>query len=314
MPRLNVPPSPRRPGLTLVELLIVIMILGLVGSATFRVLNKQQQAYKDGAKQAAMQRELRTTGSSLPQEMRSTSSAGLDIQDVSESAISFSANIGSGIICDFAGGSHILLPPLNGAQITLTNWYTQPVAGDSIFIYDDGPLSGSEDDSWIRRRVASVDTRPDTDCPGAPFTDPVNDVGKLRWRIGVGAGLPATVQPGTVVRFARPVRYSLYQSSASLEWYLGYEEQAPSGWTTIEAVGGPFRPYAAGDDQPSGVQLRYFDSLGVRITGNSLTDRRGISRVDVYLRTNAGLAAVTERRPNEVVDSLMMRVAIRNFK
>lgn len=313
MPRLT-HQRPRRAGLTIVELLVVIMIMGLVGSATFRVLNKQQQVYKDGSRQAAMQRELRITGSSLPQEMRSTSSAGGDIQDVSESAITFLANIGSGIICDFAGGSHVLLPPLSGAQVTLTNWYTQPVPGDSVFIYDDGPMAGSEDDTWIRRRVTSVDTRPDTDCPGAPFTDPVNDVGKLRWRIGVGAGLPVTVQAGTVVRFARPVRYSLYQSSVSRDWYLGYEEQSGAGWTTIEPVGGPFRPYAAGDYLPSGMQLRYFDSLGVRVMGNSALERRGISRVDVFLRTDAGLSSVTERRPRNVVDSLMMRVAIRNFK
>lgn len=242
------------------------------------------------------------------------SSAGGDIQDASENSITFLANIGSSIICGLPGGLNILLPPLNAAQVTLTNWYSQPVAGDQVFIYDDGPKSGSEDDVWIARDITSIDQRPATDCPGAPFTDLVNDAGKFRWRIGLGGGLPATVQPGTVVRFARPVRYSLYQSPASSEWYLGYEEQGPGGWSAIEPVGGPFRPYAAGDVQPSGVQLRYFDSLGVRITGNSVIDRRGISRVDVFLRTNAGLAAVTERRPNQVVDSLMMRVAIRNFK
>jgi hypothetical protein len=36
--------------------------------------------------------------------------------------------------------------------------------------------------------------------------------------------------------------------------------------------------------------------------------------MDIYLRTNAGLAAVTERRPNDLRDSVMMRIAVRNFK
>lgn len=313
MPRLTNTTVARR-GVTLVEMLVALMIFGLVASASFRVMNKQQQAYKDAGRQATMQRELRLAGSSLPQELRSTSSAGADFLDISEKAMTFRANIGSSVICDFSGGSHFLLPPINAANVTLTNWYTQPAVGDTMFIYDDGPLSGSEDDTWLQRPVTSVDTRPDTDCPGAPFLSPTLDAGKLRWRIGFGGGpLPSTIQIGTVVRFTRAVRYSLYQA-ASQSWYIGYEESSNSGWTAIEPVGGPFRPYVAGDVGPSGMQLRYFDSLGVRITDNSAPNRQRISRVDVYLRTNAGLAAVTERRPKDVVDSLMMRVAIRNFK
>lgn len=314
MPRLTPRVTRLRRGMTLVEMMVVLLILAIAGSAVFRVLNKQQQSYKDSAKQASMQRELRMVGSSLPAEMRSTSSAGDDITDIQEGEITFNANIGSGIICDFAGGSHILLPPLQAAQLTLTNWYTQPANGDSIFIYDDGPLSGSEDDAWLRRQVTSVDTRPDTDCPGAPYADPVGDAGKWRWRIGIGgAPLPATVTAGTVVRFGRPTRYKLYQGSSG-SWFMGYQEFTTSGWSAIEPVGGPFRPFLAGDANPSGMQLRYYDSLGVRITANSAADRQRVSRVDVFLRTNAGTAAVTERRPSEVRDSLMMRVAIRNFK
>jgi hypothetical protein len=39
-----------------------------------------------------------------------------------------------------------------------------------------------------------------------------------------------------------------------------------------------------------------------------------VSRVDVFLRTNAGIAAIKERNGNALRDSVLMRVAIRNFK
>lgn len=303
-----------RAGLTLAELLVVLTIFGILATSVTRVMVKQQQSYKDASKQASMQRELRLAGSALPAEMRSTSSAGLDIVDMQEGEITFLSNIGSGVTCGYPTSNSFLLPPLLAYELTLTNWYTQPLAGDTVFIYDDGPLSGSEDDLWLRRQITAVTPRPASDCPGAPYTHPTGDAGKTRWLITVGGGpLPATLGLGTVVRFSRPVRYRLYQGTGS-DWFMGYQEYITAGWTAIEPVGGPFQAFQAGDGNPSGLQLRYFDSTGVRLTGNSALERQSVSRIDVFLRTNAGLAAVTERRPKDVRDSLMMRVAVRNFK
>jgi prepilin-type N-terminal cleavage/methylation domain-containing protein len=312
MPRLMADRTSRmRRGFTLVEFLVVIMILGIVGGAVFRVLVKQQQSYKDSSKQAAMQRELRLAGSFLPSEIRSASSAGLDVKTMEEGEVVFLANIGSGVICDRSTVAQIIMPPLSTANVTLTNWYTQPQNGDSVFLYDEGPLSGSEDDVWVRRSIASINNS-STACPGAPYTDPVLDAGKLRWRVNLNGGaLPDSVKLGAVVRFARPMRYQLYQAS-SKEWYIGLQEYVQGGWSTMEAVGGPFRPFQAGDANPSGLQFRYFDSLGVRLASTDNPSR--LSRIDVFLRTNAGLAAVTERRPNDVRDSVMMRIGLRNFK
>ena len=71
MSRLISPEARERRGFTLVEALVVMAILAIVGTSLLRVLTKQQQSYKDSSKQAAMQRELRLTGSFLPAEMRS---------------------------------------------------------------------------------------------------------------------------------------------------------------------------------------------------------------------------------------------------
>jgi len=312
MPRLTSPSVRRsRSGFTLAEVMVTLLILGIVGGAIFKVLVKQQQSYSDTRKQADMQREIRLTSSYLPGDLRSLSSSGGDVLQMDEDKVSFLANIGSGIVCEKTSTTHFAVPPLNASDVTTTNWHSVPLPGDSVFLYDDSATTGSEDDLWQRRDVQTVDQNAGY-CPGLPYTDPVQDAGKLRFRFGVGgAGIPATVSLGSVVRFARPVRYRLYQET-SRKWYVGFEQYVSGGWTAIEPVGGPFRPYAATDAGESGLQFRYFDSLGVRIT--SLADASRLSRVDVYLRTNAGLASVTERRPNDIRDSVMMRIAVRNFK
>jgi hypothetical protein len=60
------------------------------------------------------------------------------------------------------------------------------------------------------------------------------------------------------------------------------------------------------------MQLRFYDSLGVRIT--NMANKTDVARVDVFLRTDAGASAITERKGNTLRDSVLMRVAIRNFK
>ncbi|HEV8362368.1 MAG TPA: prepilin-type N-terminal cleavage/methylation domain-containing protein [Gemmatimonadaceae bacterium] len=313
MPRLMHTDARRRAraGFSLVESLITIMILGIVGVALTRVMVKQQQSYRDTSNQANMQREIRLTSSMLPAELRSMSSSGADIIEMGEDHVTFLANIGSGIICGKIGNTHIMLTPLLSANITTTNWYSQPVAGDTVFLYNDSLSTGAEDDVWERRPVANL-TSNTTDCPGAPYTDPVLDAGKYRWRIGVaGLGVPDSVRLGAVARFARPVRYSIYQETSG-RWYIGYQEYVGGAWTTAEPVGGPYKRFIAGDANPSGLQFRYYDSLGTRLT--STAQALDVARIDAFLRTDAGLAAVTERRPRTLQDSVMMRIAVRNFK
>ena len=126
----------------------------------------------------------------------------------------------------------------------------------------------------------------------------------------VASDLPDSVKVGAVVRFTRPVRYNLYQE-ASGSWYVGLSEYTGS-WGASSPLAGPFRAYGSGDNGNSGLQFRFYDSLGVRIT--NMANKKDVARVDMFLRTNAGIAAVTERHGAALADSVLMRVAIRNFK
>ena len=301
-----------RRGLTLVELMVAILLLAIVGGGIMRVMVKQQQYYTDATRTAGAKRELRLGASVLPAELRSISSSGGDIMTMSESEMLTHAYIGSSIICKKggAGNDEIWVPPLNLAHHTLTSFVVRPQVGDTVFLFNENLLKGAQDDQWEVRSIAALDTDAG-DCLGPPYTDLVQDAPKKRFWFRLNAALPDSVKVGAVVRFSRPVRYKIYQE-ASGNWYLGLQEHVGGSWGTASPLAGPYRPFAAGDNATSGLQFRYYDSLGVRVTNMALT--KTVSRVDVFLRTNAGIAAIKERNGNALRDSVLMRVAIRNFK
>ncbi len=300
-----------RRGMTLPEVLVAIILLAIVGGGITRVMVKQQQYYKDASKTAGSKRELRLGASVLPAELRSISSSGGDILEMSESEVYMRAYIGSSIVCARTT-DNIWVPPANLARHTLTSFVTQPVVGDTVFVYNENILRGSEDDLWEMRTIIATDNSAAA-CPGAPYTDPVLDppAAKNRIRYQLDAALPDSVKVGAVIRFSRPVTYRIYQETSGA-WYLGLEEYTGGAWAAPSPVSGPYRPFASGDASPSGLQFRYYDSLGTRIT--NMNEKSRVSRVDVFLRTNAGASAITERNGNALRDSVLMRVAIRNFK
>jgi prepilin-type N-terminal cleavage/methylation domain-containing protein len=309
MPRLT--GSGDRRGMTLVELLVTMILVAIIGSAMTRVLVKQQQYYRDAAATADAKRELRLGATVLPAELRSISSSGGDVLVMSESEITMRAYIGSSIVCErTAAGDRFWVPPTDLAHQTLTTFVSRPEVGDTIFVFNENDLRGAEDDQWEKRVIASLDNSL-AGCAGAPFTDPAFDVGKARIRYHMNTALPDSVKTGAVVRFSRPVRYKIYQESSGT-WYLGRQEYRSGAWQSLSPLAGPYRPFASGDANPSGLQFRYFDTLGVRITNMAQTS--SVARVDVYLRTNAGVSAITERQGNTLRDSVLMRVGIRNYR
>lgn len=311
MPRLMRASRARR-GLTLPELLIAIVMLAIVGGGVTRVLIKQNQFYRDASATAGAKRELRLGATVLPSELRSISSSGGDILSMSESELRMRSYIGSSIICARTATDEIWLPPTNLARHTLTTLISRPDIGDTVFVYNENIKKGSEDDLWEMRTIIAKDMSA-TACTGAPYTDPLLDLPatKPRYQYKLDAALPDSVKVGAVIRFTRPVRYRIYQETSGA-WYLGVDQYASGSWSAPAPLAGPFRPFAGSDNGSSGLQFRFYDSLGVRIT--NMANKLDVARVDVFLRTDAGTSAITERKGNALRDSVLMRVAIRNFK
>jgi hypothetical protein len=231
---------------------------------------------------------------------------------MAENELTMRAYIGSSIICARTATDEIWIPPTNLAKHTLTTFVSSPQVGDTVFVYNENTLKGSEDDQWEKYGIIAT-SNSNAACAGAPYTDAVLDppATKNRIRYQLDGNLPVEVLVGAVVRFSRPVKYKIYQEASGL-WYLGLQEYSGGSWGTTSPMAGPYRPWASGDNGTTGLQLRFYDSLGVRIT--NMANRTQVSRADVFLRTNAGVSAITERHGNTLRDSVLMRVAIRNFK
>ncbi len=301
-----------RAGFTLAELVVALFLFTIIGTATTRVLIKQQQYYKDVNRSSSARRELRLGASVLPAELRSISTSGGDIISMSDSSITMFAYIGSSVICARTANT-ITVPPNNLAHHKLTSYVADPEQGDSVFMFDEGLLAGSEDDSWQALGITAAPVESMTACPGAPYTDPVLDPPAVKHRIiySLGPGnINDSVKVGAVVRFGRRVRYLIYQGSSGS--FLGLQEMYGGSWEAMQAMAGPYRPYVSGDGNPSGLQFRYYDTLGTRIT--NFTKTKDVGRIDVFLRTNAGKSAITERSGALLRDSIVMRVAVRNSK
>jgi prepilin-type N-terminal cleavage/methylation domain-containing protein len=311
MPRLT--QGAGRRGLTLPEILIAIVLLAIVGTGLTRVLVKQQQSYKDMSATAISKRELRLGASVLPAELRSISSSGGDIMAMGENEITMRAYTGTGVVCarSASGGNQVWLPPTNLARHTLTSFVIPPAVGDTVFLYNEGNDRGAFDDTWEKFAIADIATD-NAACAGAPYTDPALDppASKPRLRYTLNSALQDSVKVGAVIRFSRPVRYKIYQETSG-SWYLGMQTYNGS-WGVTAPMAGPYRAFQAGDNGLTGLQFRYYDTLGTRIT--TMTNTVGVARADVYLRAMAGTSAIRERNGATLRDSVLMRVAIRNFK
>lgn len=292
-----------RRGYTLGELLVTMTLLGIVGTVVTRLMLGQQRFYHRQVEQSSVRRELRTTMSLLPSDLRALSSSGGDLTDFSASSITFRNMLGASVVCAKPNNTTMDLPPLNMARNTLTSWYTQPQIGDSIFAFNEGALRGAEDDTWTGLRITSIAPSAAL-CPASVLLDPVLDVGKSRWRVTVTPNIPATIDVGAAIRFERSTRYQL-TTGASGKYYLSRSEYL-GGWTEATPISGPFdAPGATG-----GIQFRFYDSTGVAVT--AVANSRNVARIDLLLKATGASTSGNIGGGTAVKDSLALRVALRN--
>ncbi len=335
MPGMMTTPRARRSrrGMTLVEIMIALVLLGIISGVVMRVIMRQQRFYQ-GANQIMTQRsQLRQATSVLPVDLRSLSSIGDDILAVTDTSIDFRMNVGTGVVCSVENAAHtIVLPPenLHGGQ-TLTTFfgYGPPSPGDGveIFIYNDSSTVGNEDDKWKRYELAKPISEDAGKCPTQFVT--VSDVGKKRFVIEVsdpeghtdpvtGGPLSQYIQVGAPVRIVRKVRYALYQEPDG-KWYLGYANfnAGSSAWETLAPVSGPYDPYSTSSGTPSGLGFRYYDVDGNEITsGATAAQLRLIARIDLVARArtaaNVRTAGIQNGLDQQYKDSLAVSVMLRN--
>ena len=308
-------PSTRaRHGLTLPEMMVVLVMLGLVIGGLMTVLVRQQRFYTGTSEIIQTKGSARQAIDILSSELRgiSTSTRGgapnnVDIYAMSDSALTFRSQFGGSVLCTIDPTRTVItLPPRTmGAQNALTSFLSDAQAGDSVFVFNQGDQPGTNDDRW--QRVALAGDPGVGLCPVAPIGFTASAAEEASGiEIALTEPLADDIVVGAPIRFFRPAGYSLYQGPGG-DWWLGYFSCPANACTALQPVSGPYRPYA-GAAGPSGLAFAYFDSTGA-VTG----DPRAVARIDVTARSqsqyNLDVANVRNRKYQ---DSLGVSIAIRN--
>jgi prepilin-type N-terminal cleavage/methylation domain-containing protein len=303
-----------RRGITLPEMMVVLVLLGLVVGGLMTVLVRQQRFYTGTSEIIQTKGSARQAIDILSSELRGISTATrggapneVDIYAMSDSSLTFRSQFGGSVVCTIDPTRTVItLPPRTmGAQNALTSFLSDAQAGDSVFVFDQGDQPGTNDDRWQRVALA-LDPGVGL-CPVAPigFTATAAEEA-LGIEITLTDALADDIIVGAPIRFFRPAGYSLYQGAGG-EWWLGYFSCPANACTERQAVSGPYRPYA-GAGGASGLAFAYFDS-----TGAATGDPRAVARIDVIARSQSQYELdVANVRNRKYQDSLGVSIAVRN--
>lgn len=317
-----VPPSNRR-GFTMIELMIVVVLLGLIGTMLTTILVRQQRFHRAVANVTDSRARMRDISTIMPTDLRSISTAGRDLLLITDTTMQFRAYVGASIMCRFAAATVIELPPRRLASgNVLTSWINPPAPNDIAYLYDEGTQGGNADDNWMPYVITDTVSATDASwCPTSttPAYTTAADNGARRYRITLGTAPNAVqVETGSPIRFAREVRYSIYQASDN-QWYVGFQRCTPNATYgtpgtcgTREVLAGPVLAGTA-DTLTSGLFFVYRNKAGTRLTTLSATDT--IARVGVGIRTTSeSLLKATTKSGGSMVggDSARFTIGFRN--
>ena len=300
-----------RRGASLVELLVALALFGVVGAATLRSLDRQSRFHRGILAILESRAQHAAAHEAVAVELRSAAASSGDIDRLSDSAIVFRLPVASGVACDLASGAIDLAPDTVAAGQSLARARTAPQAGDTAWIFDEGPSDVAGDDSWLPVALTSV-SRSTGRCTASPLVDPVLDAGASTWRLYHTGTLPPTLVAGAPVRLTRPARFALYRSGP--ESWLGFAEWQPvsGAWVTIQPVSGPYVAYSAAAPPTSGVALAARDSSGMPA---ALPGPAAPATITLGTRT-----LTTQRvrmdgvAPGRYADSLHSLIALRNAR
>ena len=293
-----------RAGVTLAELLVVLVIMGLVGGVIMRVVLRQQRFYAGAAEITAERADLRDLATSLPTDLRGISSAGGDIYAMTDSSIDFRLPMGISTVCVLGAGlASIVVPPTTlSSRSGATSWTAKPVVGDSLLIYDEGASTGIADDSWKQYKVTAAPTT--VSCPIATGLTKTAAEAAAGVSLAITPALSASPPVGSPIMLFRRAYYGTYVTSSG-KTMLTYFDCPGGTCGAATPIAGPFLPHAASG---SGVQVTYYDSAGA-VTAV----KTNVARIDVAVRAQtAAPVALAGGTKSYVRDSLAFTVSLRN--
>jgi prepilin-type N-terminal cleavage/methylation domain-containing protein len=296
--------SQQRRGVTLIEMLVVLVLGGLVMSLIAQIGITLQRQFERAGAQVLGSTQLREAAAILPLDLRALSVPAGDIAagEARDSTLEIRATIASGVVCAAETGgegalSAVLLAFPGNTRDDLPSRLPQP--GDTLWLLD----QSAAEEQWRPTAVRGVR---EMSCPPNSPTWSGFLLDRAQHLQIDAMALAAGAVVGTAARLTRPERFSYYRANDG-GWYLGLREwNATLGrFNPVQPVSGPYRTLRGTGREGAGVQFAYFDSLG-EVVSSGAVDARRITRVEVTLRTAQHASG---RVP---ADSLTIAVALRN--
>jgi prepilin-type N-terminal cleavage/methylation domain-containing protein len=278
--------SPRlgRAGFTLIELLVAMVLMGIIGAVTMRLMVNMQRGSRAQSQRVSLQGSMRAGISLLPSELREISAGDVLIADPDR--IRYRAMRSAGVAC-----------AVTPTQVTLRNsllFGYRPVESvrDGVFLFLDDDIARATDDTWIRLLVTGVTA---SACPdGAPAT--LLTVLDATTGVQMDAAVVAKVELQAPVRAYEVMEFRLYEADG--RFWLGGQSISTVG-SQVEPVLGPLTA--------DGLLFTYRDRTGAA-TG-VLGD---IRTIEIALNGETE-GAISNGSYNTIVeDSLTARVRLRN--
>ncbi|GAC1477048.1 MAG: hypothetical protein NVS1B4_19020 [Gemmatimonadaceae bacterium] len=311
-PRPHREASSIRRGVTLVEMLVAMVILGIVAGTVMMTVVRQQQFYASMGNLISVRDNVRDAANFVSSELRALSPGAGDIYAMTDSSIDYRAARGAAVVCaiDPTGRASVTVPPARLASgSALSSWATAPQKGDSLLVFAD-TSTGSGAGVWQAYAVTQ-DASFGASCPTSTgFTASAAEAAS-GVMLYVTPALPNTVGVGAPIRIFRRAHYSLYSSPAG-SWYLGFYDclslsSRPTPCNAIAPVAGPFLPYVATGG--SGVQFTYFDKSGA-----ATATPTAVARIRLAVRGQARTtgSAFGSSASGFKPDSIGLLIAVRN--
>ena len=274
-----------RSGFTLIELLIVLVMLGLVGGITVRVLTDTQRITVAQGERALMQATARAGALVVPAELREINPAFGDITAMDETSITYRSMRTLATTC---------VPPTTTSLRVATagiRGLRDFAVGDSLLVFAEGADPNSaDDDDWALSAITAISTA--TACPDGTAGTTLTMANSTM----PDASAPVYGQFAIVRGFLETTMES-YVDGDGVTW-LG---MASPSTEEIQPVLGPI----AAD---SGLRLAYRDAAGV-VTATA-TDVRSIDVAVISITSRP--VHKGQQTPAVEYDSLSTRVALRN--
>lgn len=248
----------RKPGFTLVELLVVVVLGAFVLVAAYQTMLIQQDGYRDQRAKIATQQTTRTALATLAAELREISTRGGDLVVAEPESVAFRAFRKIGFVCEV---------DLLGTTVDIWELGAEFEVGDSAVLFVEGDTLTSDDDAWEALEVSAVSSG---GC-SEDWDDSSPDTRTLAF-VNASAIMP-DVQNGAVVRSFERLTYGIYQIDD--EWVLGRHGTGENPVTLLRPLQSP---------ADGGLEFVYYDTLGAEITPANAADRESVARIGVTIR------------------------------